>query len=65
MGAAAKYLNSGEPYHVLPALKGVPPLWPEAKEGDRVMIHNGRLITEYEMKAEGFWYKKSETWVRD
>jgi hypothetical protein len=57
-------LNDGKPYHVMPFIKGVPPLWPEAKEGDRVQIHNGRTIKEYEFR-EGDWCIRATAYVRD
>lgn len=46
--SAEKDLNEGKPYHVMPFTKGVPPVWPQAQKGDRVRIHNGRTIREYE-----------------
>lgn len=55
-------LNDGKPYHVMPLVKGVPPVWPEAKDGDRVKIHNGRTIKEYEFK-NGDWYVRSTAYA--
>lgn len=43
------YLNDG-PCHVMSLHEGVPPLWPEAKDGYRVTIHNGRTTKEYEFR---------------
>lgn len=57
-------LNDGKPYHVLWNVKGVPPVWPEAKEGDRVQIHNGRTIKEYEFR-NGDWHVRSTAYVKD
>ena len=55
-------LNEGKPYHVMPLVKGVPPVWLEATDGDRVQIHNGRTIKEYEFRG-GEWYVRSTAWV--
>lgn len=58
------YLNDGEPFYVPTALKGVPPMWPEAKEGDRVKINNGPTIKEYEFR-EGDWRLRATAYVKD
>jgi len=58
------HLNDGKPYHVMPLTNGVPHVWPEAKEGDRVSIHNGRTIKEYEFR-DADWWLRSTAWVRD
>jgi hypothetical protein len=59
-------LNDGRPYHIpyRPWEKTiVPPVWPEAKEGDRVRIHNGSHIKEFEFR-DGEWSERSSDWVR-
>lgn len=58
------YLNDGKPYHVMPPVLGVPPLWPEAKEGDVIEIHNGTTIKRYEFK-EGDWRLGATAYVHD
>lgn len=56
-------LNDGKPYHVTMWNKGVPPVWPQAQEGDRVKIHNGKTIKEYEYRS-GEWHVRSTAYVR-
>lgn len=56
--------NDGKPYHIPHGQYGVPKLWPEAEDGDRVRIHNGRTIREYEM-SRGVWCLLSTAYVGD
>jgi hypothetical protein len=57
-------LNYGKPYHIPHGQYGVPPLWPEAKEGDLIDIHNGRTIRTYKFDGR-HWYEIGIAYVRD
>jgi hypothetical protein len=44
-------LNAGKTYHVMGFDKGVPPLWPQAKEGDEISIRNTLGTSIYRFKG--------------
>lgn len=49
-------VNGGKPYHLPGFETGVPPLWPDAKEGDEIAIRN-TLGTQFYKFRHGEWQK--------
>lgn len=57
------YLHNGDPYHVMNNVKGVAVEWAKANERDRIYIHNGKTIKEYEY-LNGEWHCRSIAYVK-